>query len=249
MLSGVLFLVFFVQFVSIMLSQPPGPQGGPGVAPASPEGPVLAEAPPDEITRRMFEWMAFSVVVGGVGGILIARVISAPVTRLAEAADRIGKGDLNVRVSARGSREMVELATTFNRMAEDLQHAETLRQNLMDDVSHELRTPLAVLEGNLRAAMDHVYPIDEAEIANLYGQVHHLIKLVNDLRELALAESHHLPLDKQPVDLNAIVADTLQALEPIASESGVRLIDRTAGLPKVFGRPLAHPSGVDELGL
>ena len=46
-----------------------------------------------------------------------------------------------------------------------------------------------MLEGNLRAALDHVYALDEAEIANLYGQTRHLIRLVNDLRELALAES------------------------------------------------------------
>ena len=41
--------------------------------------------------------------------------------------------------------------TAFNKMAADLEHAETLRNNLMADVSHELRTPLTVLEGNLRA--------------------------------------------------------------------------------------------------
>ena len=131
-----------------------------------------------------------------------------------------------MRVKPHGSQEMVELAGTFNKMAADLQHAETLRNNLMADVSHELRTPLTVLEGNLRAALDHVYALDEAEIANLYGQTRHLIRLVNDLRELALAENHQLPLERQPTDLNALVAETLQALEPLAAEKGVRLADQ-----------------------
>jgi signal transduction histidine kinase len=233
MIGGVLFMVFFIQFLSIMLE--PGPAPGAAANPGATQ--VLDEAPPEEITRRLFEWMAFSVVVGVAGGIVIGRVVSAPVTRLAEAAHRIGQGDLEARVTPRGSQEIVALAETFNKMAADLQHAEMLRINLMADVSHELRTPLTVLEGNLRADLDHVYALDEAEIANLYGQTHHLIRLVNDLRELALAESGQLPLEKQPSDLNALLSETLQALEPLAIENGVQLINRTADLPVLMVDP------------
>ena len=128
---------------------------------------------------------------------------------------------------------MVELAGSFNGMAADLERAETMRNNLMADVSHELRTPLTVLEGNLRAALDHVYTLDESEIANLYGQTRHLIRLVNDLRELSLAENHQLPLEKQWTDLNTLVAETLQAIEPLAAEKGVRLENDAAQLPEL----------------
>jgi signal transduction histidine kinase len=137
----------------------------------------------------------------------------------------------------RGSQEIRELAETFNKMAADLQHAETLRTNLMADVSHELRTPLTVLEGNLRAALDKVVPLDEAEIANLYGQTRHLIRLVNDLRELSLAESGQLPLEKLPTDLKALAAETVQALEPLAVEKGVTLADEVPPLPEVSVDP------------
>jgi signal transduction histidine kinase len=234
MMGGVLFLVFFIQFLTIILGEPaPPPGGAPGTGPSA-----VDEAPPAEITRRLFVWMGFSLAVGCVGGVVISRVISAPVSRLAKAAHRIGEGDLGVRVPVSGSREMVELAETFNKMATALQRAEQQRKDLMADVSHELRTPLTVLEGNLRAALDHVLALDEVEIANLYGQTHHLIRLVNDLRELALAESHQLRLEKRPADLQALIADTLQALEPIATEKEVRLVDRTPPLPEVVVDPV-----------
>ena len=241
MIAGVLFLVFFMQFLSIMLSPdagpPPGITGQPGAGQLPADlGP--GDADHAEIARRLVNFMALSLVVGLVAGAVIGRIVSAPMTDLARAAQRIGEGDLDTRVKARGSLEMVQLADTFNKMATDLQHAETLRNNLMADVSHELRTPLTVLEGNLRAALDHVYTLDEAEIANLYGQTRHLIRLVNDLREIALAESHRLPLEKQPSDLNALVTETLQAIEPLASEKGVRLADRTAPLPEVTVDPI-----------
>ena len=181
--------------------------------------------------------MGFSIAVGLAGGVVISRVISSPISELAKAAHRIGRGDLDVRVPVRGTSEIVELAETFNRMAVDLQRAETLRSNLMADVSHELRTPLTVLEGNLRAALDHIYDLDEAEIANLHSQTHHLIRLVNDLRELALAETNQLPLEKQPTDLNALLADTLLALEPLAEEKGVRIMNQLPPLPHILADP------------
>lgn len=229
MMSGVMFLVFFIQFLSIILEfgPPPGQQ----------PGPLNGEAPPAEITRRLFEWMAFSAVVGLVGGVAISRVVSAPVNQLVTAAQRIGQGELAVRVPAHGSQEMVELSNTFNKMAADLQRAEDLRNNLMADISHELRTPLTVLEGNLRAALDHVVTLDEAEIANLYGQTHHLIRMVNDLRELALAETHQLPLEMQHVDLKLLLGDIVQAIEPLAVEKGVRLVNELPDLPTVLADP------------
>lgn len=229
MMSGVVFLVFFIQFLSIILQIGPPPGAVPG--------PKLDGAMQVEITRRLFEWMGFSVVVGMAGGVIISRVVSAPVTQLVMAAQRVGQGELDVSVPARGSQEMVELAETFNKMAADLQHAEQMRNNLMADISHELRTPLTVLEGNLRAALDHVYTLDEAEIANLYGQTHHLIRLVNDLRELALAETHQLPLEKSPTDFKALLTDTLQAIGPLALEKEVILVEEIPALPAISVDP------------
>jgi signal transduction histidine kinase len=227
MISGVLFFMFFMQFLSITLERTGMKEDL--------DGPP--DAPPAEIQRRLIEFMAFSVVVGIGGGVVIGRVVSAPITELVKAADKIGKGDLNTRVRLHGSQEMIDLADRFNKMAEELQHAETLKNNLMADVAHELRTPLTVLEGNLRAALDKVYSLDEAEIANLYGQTRHLTRLVNDLRELALAESKQLHLEKFPTDLNSLLAETIQALEPLAAEKGVRLIYQPAQLPELSVDP------------
>jgi signal transduction histidine kinase len=227
MISGVLFFMFFMQFLSITLEQT-------GVK-SDLDGP--SDAPPAEIQQRLIGFMAFSVVVGLGGGIVIGRVVSEPITELVNAADKIGKGDLNTRVLPHGSQEMIDLADRFNKMAEELQHAETLKNNLMADVAHELRTPLTVLEGNLRAALDKVYSLDEAEIANLYGQTRHLTRLVNDLRELALAESKQLHLEKFPTDLNSLLVETIQALDPLAAEKGVRLIYQTAQLPELSVDP------------
>lgn len=224
MISAVLFLMFFLQFLNITLEQA-------GQKPDI-EGKSVG-ASPAEIQRRLQNFMIFSVVVGTAGGIVIGRITSRPITRISKAVQRVGKGELDVRVPVAGSQEIRELSENFNKMADDLRHAEQVRNNLMADVSHELRTPLTVLEGNLRAALDRVVPLDEAEIANLYNQTRHLTRLVNDLRELSLAESGHLPLEKKPFDLKGLISETILALEPLAIEKRITLEDRVPPLPEI----------------
>jgi signal transduction histidine kinase len=224
MISGVLFFVFFLQFAEIMLSEKPDPD--------------YRQLPIGKVEVRLLHFMGLSLAVGVAGGLAIGRIVSAPVTALARAARQVENGELSVRVSVHGSRELKELAETFNKMAAALQHANTARNNLMADVSHELRTPLTVLEGNLRAALDHVQTLDEAGIANLYTQTRHLIRLVNDLRELSLAETGQLTLEKMPTDLSLLVNETVQALEPLAAEKNVQLIAEVPALPPVLLDPL-----------
>jgi signal transduction histidine kinase len=81
-----------------------------------------------------------------------------------------------------------------------------------------------VLEGNLRAALDHVYELDDEQIANLYEQTRHLIRLVNELRELTLAEAAQLPLAQEMVDLNALVQESAAVFEPLMEEKSVQLL-------------------------
>lgn len=226
LIAGVLFGVFFLQFLAIVAPHVAG------LEPAH-DGP-----PNQEIARRLLDFMALSAVVGLASGVLIARVVSAPVSAMARAARQIGQGDLMIAVPIRGSQELRDLAQTFNTMASDLQHATQARRNLMGDIAHELRTPLTVLEGNLRAALDEVSPLDAAGIAHLYSQTRHLTRLVNDLRELALAEGRALPLDRQPADVAELITESVQALAPLADETEVLLTSAVSVLPAVSADPV-----------
>jgi len=59
---------------------------------------------------------------------------------------------------------------------------------LIADIAHELRTPLSVIQGNLRALLDDVFPLEKKEIATIYDETLLLSRLVADLRELTLAD-------------------------------------------------------------
>jgi signal transduction histidine kinase len=179
-----------------------------------------------------------SGVLGAIGGTLMSRSLTAPLSRLAEAAQAIGARDLSRRVNVEGTKEVVELANAFNDMAEGLQQAETLRRSMVADIAHELRTPLSVLKGNLHALLDDVYPLTKAEVSRLYDQTHLLSRLVNDLHELSQAEAKQLPLNWQDVDLPQLILEQSAAFNPLLEEKGITLkIDTLSNVPKVRADP------------
>jgi two-component system OmpR family sensor kinase len=177
----------------------------------------------DELRRTL---LIAGIAAGSLGillGLVISRTVAAPLAHLAQAARAFAARDWDRRVTIKGTDEVLAVAREFNVMAETIQQAESLRRNLMADVAHELRTPLTVLQGNLRAMLDGVYPLEPAEIATLYDETRLLGRLVDDLRELALAEAGKLPLNVQKVKVSAACRTAQSEFAVVAETQGVTL--------------------------
>jgi two-component system OmpR family sensor kinase len=189
----------------------------------------------DQVNRALLLAGALAGALGILLGLGLSRGLTAPLARLTAAARHIAGGDLSQRVPGTGSAEIAALGRAFNQMAADLEKAEDLRRNMVADVAHELRTPLSVLQGNLRAILDGVYPLEQAEIAALYDETRLLSRLVDDLHELAQAEAGQLHLDLHPTDLFEVVQTTVANFAVAAEAKGVGLTtdwaDETTNLP------------------
>ena len=122
------------------------------------------------------------MVLAAALALVLGRAFVTPVKRVAEATHRLAAGDYATRVPVRSRDELGRLAVDFNRLAETLEHNETLRRRFMADVSHELRTPLAVLTAELEAIEDGIRPLNQASLASLRGEVNALSKLVDFVR-------------------------------------------------------------------
>jgi two-component system, OmpR family, sensor histidine kinase BaeS len=145
--------------------------------------------------------------------VAMSRRITRPVVRLIEAADAVGSGDATARVgSVRGPVELVDLARTFDKMADELAGQERLRRALVADVAHELRTPVAVLQAGHEALLDGVVPATPAQLASLRDEVMRLARMVDDLQGLAAAEAAALQLTLRPADLAEIAAAACASL-------------------------------------
>jgi len=175
--------------------------------------------------------MGAALVIGG----LLFRSIIAPLRRLTAASQAIAAGDLSARAPVRGRDEVAQLAEAFNRMAESLHRAEEARRNQTADIAHELRTPLTVIQGTLEAMVDGVYPANRENLLAALVQVRTLVRLVEDLRVLALADAGQLQLHKAPLDLRPLLQEVVKAHRPQAQERGVALaLEAPPALPLVL---------------
>jgi signal transduction histidine kinase len=174
-------------------------------------------------------------VIGVLFGVLVSRSLTAPLQRLADAARAVGAQNLSRRVKVEGTVEVAEMAHAFNEMAAALEQTELLRRNLIADVAHELRTPLTVLQGNLLAILDEVYPMDQSEVARLYDQTRLLSRLVSDLHELSQAEANQLSLDLHSIQIDELVKTTAAKFASLAEAEHVTLVvELESDLPPIL---------------
>jgi two-component system sensor histidine kinase BaeS len=167
------------------------------------------------------------------------RRIAAPVENLVEAAGRIRSGDYSVRVREDGAPELRSVAQAFNAMTAQLEASEKQRRSFLADVTHELRTPLSIIRGQAEGITDGLYPADAAHLAPIVEATQTLERLVDDLRTLALAETGHLQLQREPVDMATLINDTIAAFESQAKAKGVTLTADIPGeLPTVSADPV-----------
>lgn len=188
-----------------------------------------------QLNQALIQAGALAGALGLILGIIIARGLTAPLDRLARAAHRLASGDLAQRAPVAGPVEVAGAAEAFNAMAASLENAEQARRRLLADIAHELRTPLSVIQGNLRALLDDVFPLEKDEIATIYDETLLLSRLVADLRELTLAEAGQLRLNRTAVDVAAIVAQSAALFTAQALEKQVTLhTDCEPDLPPVL---------------
>jgi signal transduction histidine kinase len=165
---------------------------------------------------------------------ILSRRILAPVKALTHAARQLGKGDFSQRVNFKGKGEVGELAQSFNAMADNLEHAEQLRRNMVADVAHELRTPLSNLNGYMEAISDGIVSPDANTIRFLNEEASSLSRLVDDLQELSLADAGKLKLIYQQEDVSNLIREAVTALQTKAEAKGLMIsADLPAGLPRV----------------
>lgn len=149
---------------------------------------------------------AISVLIAVGLGIILARQLTRPITRVIETTQHIAGGDYAARIEEKSNTlEIAELTTAVNSLAVALSHQENLRKRLSSDVAHELRTPLAILQSHLEAMIDGTWQASPDRLENCHGEVVRIAKMVRDLEGLTLLEQENLVLDKRQLELRPLL--------------------------------------------
>jgi len=140
---------------------------------------------------------------------LLIRRMLRPLSQMTAIAGRMAAGTFSARVDVSSSDEIGQLGVAFNRMADSLEKLEKLRKTMVSDVAHELRTPLTNLRGYLEGLNDGVIPPSRETFHMLQQESLRLVRLVDDLGQLAKAEAARAYLNREELSVAELVEQML----------------------------------------
>ena len=176
-----------------------------------------------QINRAIFLAVIIASVVALALGGLVSWGVTRPLRQLKTAVEAITAGNLTQQVDIQPGDEIGDLAAAFNQMSSQLAQAEHLRRQMTADIAHELRTPLTVISGNVEALQDGIFPLTKEALNPIRSKTALLTRLVEDLRQLALAETNQLTLNRTATNLNQLIQHTITAFQATAESKSITL--------------------------
>ena len=199
-------------------------------------------------TRDTAILVAAGLIAGLTGALLLFSGLIAsmrrPLEELVGAAGRLAAGDRSARVEVGGLSETATLGAAFNEMADELEQEASQRDQLdrlKDEfvltASHELRSPLTSVQGFAELLMlerDSLTPKQVETVAVILDNCRHLVRLLNDLLDLARSDAGRLAVTPAPTEVAPLVEDAVRTMRAQTESSNQTLSTQIEpGLPLI----------------
>lgn len=174
-----------------------------------------------------FSSLAFSVALS----LILWSKILCPVGFISLAARKVAEGDFSVQVPKTKSLQAIrELTDNFNRMVQELDSIESLRNDFVTTVSHEFKTPLAAIEGYATLLQD---PSLSEKERNDYTRIiidstRQLTTMTGNILLLSRLEKQEIVTGRTTFSLDEQIRQSILLLEPLWDKKHLNLdIDLT----------------------
>ncbi|MDM5224894.1 ATP-binding protein [Cytobacillus sp. NJ13] len=98
--------------------------------------------------HMIFAWFFVAIAVVSITGVIwFAKHLIKPITKLTEATREITRENFNFPLNIARRDEIGQLAESFGRMQEQLQHNDEARKSFINNVSHDFQSPLMNIQG------------------------------------------------------------------------------------------------------
>ena len=190
--------------------------------------------------------------------LITTRLILQPVRVLQETAEKVSRGDLNIRSDINTRDEFQQLSETFNTMLTNLnrsaeqlrsinksldvkvgQLAESnvalyesnrLKSEFLANVSHELRTPLNSILGFAELLKDVTTTDNKSSryVQNILQSGKNLLDLINDLLDLAKIEAGKMEVRSEPLSVNDLFEGLVSIMKPLTQTKSLLITSGVA---------------------
>ncbi len=178
--------------------------------------------------------LAISLIIA----ILFARSIYLPISRVKTATEKMAEGQYNQEIPLAGPREIKDLATTFNRMAEQIKRSQAQLRHFVADVSHQLKSPLTSIHGFAQALLDGTAGDDAAKeraATIISDESKRMKRQVDELLELARMQAGQLKIENESININELLEHCREVFEVQAEEKRVKIKIYTELLTSIRG--------------
>ena len=182
------------------------------------------------IFRERFRNLLWLGIIANIGitswlVLLYSKNITGRLDILAENAQRIAhRQPLNPPFS--GNDEIAELDQTFHRVADDLKQAEQRKQDFVSMISHDLRSPLTSVQTALaliQKSEEKISDDNEKRIANASRNISRVNSMLEQLLDMEKLEAGMLKIAPTLTDLDAIIKQSIDAINDQASEKSIKV--------------------------
>lgn len=184
------------------------------------------------LMRFLLLWL-LNVLLGFGVIFLVTRSVLKHVQEITRTASQIGETDLSARVPVlEGNDEVVELASTVNRMLDRIARSVQQLQTITNALAHDLRSPLTAIRAKLERSLTEEGDLDG--VVTSIEEIDRLTEMLTQSLDVAEAEAGVLRLERLPVDLDALLGTMVELYQPSLDEKGLRLQFRSAGRVEVL---------------
>jgi signal transduction histidine kinase len=153
------------------------------------------------------------------------RIFIRPIGKINQTARSISKGDFDKRVEIQSRDEIGDLAKSFNYMADSLKNLEGMRRSFIANISHELRSPITSINGFVSGMLDGTIPDEKWPhyLGIVHDETKRLIRLINDVLDLARLESGEFSLKMGNFDINELIRERIIKFEDRIDKKSVNV--------------------------
>ncbi|TCS43270.1 sensor histidine kinase [Reinekea marinisedimentorum] len=164
-----------------------------------------------------------SLILATLLALLFSRIISKPVQALTSASEKMAQGRFNQQIPVQGDDEISRLVKTFNKMSDDIHSLISKRTQFTADISHDLGTPLQIISGYVETALDGDMELTKERLHIIANEAERMRRLIKDLSLLASSDDGNLPMNRQPVDPDAILTSCVKSFTQASKKKKIHI--------------------------
>ncbi len=166
--------------------------------------------------------MIVTIVMGTIGGAVVAGSGSKSIDAVNRAVQSIMTGDFAQRIELKDSRgDFRTLAININRMLDRIQTLMEGVRQVSDNIAHDLRTPLTRLRNHLASLQTTVDGDAQNTVHALLEEADSLLATFSALLRIAQVESGNRLSGFVNLDLSILLHDVVELYEPLALEKHI----------------------------